>query len=244
MSKVKTIVGLFDAHIDKDGFTKEYNIAKNYIASEEPDEVIIGGDYGDFGCISHWNEDKLYSSRDTDFEKDLEVLNGELDFLQRYSKKVTYLVGNHEDWLIQFVEKHPQFYSNINLDKCLNLTKRGITIVPLNHLYKTGSLHWTHGMYVNEHHAKKHFQKLGCSVIYGHVHNYQTYSANMKMQEPFVSMSIGCLCNHEPAYLKGKPANWINQIATVYVNKKTDNFNIYPMSIIDDEIMYVGRIIK
>ncbi len=245
MSKrIKTIIGLFDAHLRDREPHPSFRLAVKFIAAIEPDEVVLGGDYLDCGSISHWKENKRLELEGARYKQEIKTANYWLDYIQRYTGKVTYLIGNHEDWIEQYVQKNPQMQGFVDLDENLCLTKRGIDVYPLNTLYKTGALHWTHGMFTTMHHAKKHYDRLGCSVIYGHVHTHQVWSCNQQMQEPFVSMSIGGLCGDDFSYLKNKYPNWINQFVKVYVDTKTGNFNIIPITIIDNSFIWNGRIFK
>ncbi len=250
MARIKTIVGLFDVHL-KDGVVEPahsdvYGVAKKFISAFEPNEIVIGGDFLDCASLSHWNENKRLEVEGKRFQNEISVANKELDFLQSCSNKVTFLEGNHCQWIDQYIERHPAMEGLMNLQKVLGFKKRKIEFIPYcdGNLYKTGSLYWCHGYYAGEHHAKKHFQKFGCNIMYGHVHNYQTYSANMKMHEPYVSTSVGCLCDPKASYLKGKPANWVNQFVVVYLDSKTGAFNIYPVTIIGGSFIWDGRLFK
>ena len=241
--KVKTSVLLFDVHLtDKSNPT--YEIAKKFVAAIEPDEVVLGGDYMDCSSLSHWDMDKRLLMEGKRYQLECDRANKELDFLQRYSKKVTYLEGNHERWCVQYAERHPEMSGLIEIPLKLKLEERDIAWHEMNSLYQMGNLYVTHGMYVNQYNAMKHLIKLGCNVVYGHGHSAQSAQMNMKMQDPYMAWAIGCLCSHSAHYLKGMPANWIDQFAVVYTDTKTDNFSLYPVNIIEGEIIWNGRIFK
>lgn len=170
----------------------------------------------------------------------MKIANKELDFLQEHAKKVTYLEGNHENWVEQYVDKHPEMEGLIEVPIKLKLKKRGIEWHKYNTLYKVGNLYFTHGCFTGKYHAAKHLQAFGCNLVYGHSHNTQTSMQNMKMQDVYVAYGLGCLCDHEPEYMKGRPANWINSFGIVYFNKK-GNFNFYQINIIDNNFMWEGK---
>ena len=243
MKKITTGIVLPDVHLDE-GVNKIYKVVKSFIATVEPDIIIIAGDFMDCPSFSHWDMDKRQLMEGKRFAKECAVANRELDFLQRYSKKVVYIEGNHENWVVQYIQRNPEMEGLIELPLRLRLEERNIEWVPMNELYRIGNLYFTHGMYTNKYHAIQHLVRLGCNICYGHVHNAQTAQINMKMQEPYMAYGLGCLCDSAPHYMKGKPCNWINQFAQFYINNRNDNFALYPINIIGDEILWGGRVIK
>jgi len=238
MDKMKIIV-VPDVHMTTE-VPKEYELVKRFIKEQKPDEVILLGDFMDCSSLSHWNESKARSMEGKRWNKEVKLANDELDFLQKHTKKVTYIEGNHENWVEQYIDKHPEMEGLIEIPKKLKLAKRGIAWYKYNTLYKVENLYFTHGCYTGKYHANKHLQSFGCNIVYGHAHNTQTAMQNMKMQEVHMSYGLGCLCDHEPEYMHGRPANWINQFAVAYINKAGD-FNLYPINIIKNKFMFEGK---
>lgn len=240
---MKTIMILPDCHIDDKGIPKDYKVVKRFIKKEKPDEIILLGDFTDMASLSHWDLSKKRTMEGRRFQKEIEILNKELDFLQEHSKKVTYIEGNHDHWLEEYLDLHPEMEGLIELPKVLNLKKRGIEFIRLNKLYKKGHIYFTHGMFVNNYHAMKHLLRLGCSVVYGHTHGSQSAMMNAAMQKPHMAYGLGCLCGHEPSYLKGAPANWISQFGMMYL-EDNGNFNLYPVNIIGHQFLWQGKVHK
>lgn len=237
---VKKVVLLFDVHLTEK-VPKQYEVVKKFIKGFIPDIVVLGGDFMDCSSLSHWNQNKKREMEGKRFAKECQVANKELDFLQEYSFKQVYLKGNHEDWVDQYVDAHPELEGLIDLESNLKLKERFIEVVDVNKLYRLGNLYITHGMYTNLYHAAKHLNRLGCNVVYGHTHNIQSAMMNMRMQKPIQATAIGCLCDHSPSYLKGKPANWINGFAVVYLQDNGD-FNLYPVNIIKNKFIFEGKL--
>jgi len=233
------IIVVPDVHLTTD-VPKEYEIVKRFIEDQKPDEVILLGDFMDCSSLSHWNESKARVMEGKRWKEECKVANKELDFLQQHTKKVTYIEGNHCQWVEQYVDKHPEMEGLIEIPKMLKLKKRDIEWVKMNDLYRVGSLYFTHGCYTGKYHAQKHLQNFGCNLVYGHTHNYQVSMENRAMQDVFVAYGLGCLCGHKPEYMKNKPANWIAQFGVVYVNTDGD-FNVYPVNIVNDKFTFEGK---
>lgn len=239
---MRRIVILPDVHLDLEA-PRPYLVARRFIEEYKPDEIILLGDFLDCQSLSHWNESKRLKMEGRRFKLEMYAANKELDILSKHTSKIVYCIGNHEDWCNQYVESHPEMEGLIELEGQLRLKERNIKAIPLNQLYgvgERGKVYFTHGLYVNEFHAKKHLSRLGCNIVYGHTHNYQTYQLNQKMQEPYCAWGLGCLCDHEPEYLRGKPANWLNQFAICEVTDRM--FSVTPINIIDNKCIYNGKI--
>tara|TARA_Y100000310_G_scaffold155934_1_gene155373 strand:+ start:366 stop:1010 length:645 start_codon:yes stop_codon:yes gene_type:complete len=209
--------------------------------SERWDEIILLGDFMNCDSLSHWNENKKRTMENKRYIEECEQANEELTYIQACGKKVTYLEGNHENWVEQYIEHKPELEGELELPKKLELKKRKISWHPLNTLYPKGKAYFTHGSYTHKYHTSKHLYTFGCSIIYGHVHQAQSFQLNMKMQEPIMAWSIGCLCSHSPDYLKGRHANWIDGFGVLETNKKTGNFNFYNVNITDGRFIYQGK---
>ena len=237
---IKVIVGLFDVHLDDEGSSKTYKVVKKFLSEFQPDEIVVGGDFMDVSALSHWNESKRMLMEGKRFKKEVKVANKELDFLEKCTGELTYLEGNHERWIAQYVEKHPEMEGIIELPSVLNFASRNITFYELGELYKTGHLYWTHGMYTAILHAKKHLLTIGGNVLYGHTHSPQSHSMTMKLQDPINAWGVGCLCNRAAEYMRNKHGNWRDQFPIVYL-KSDGTFNVYLVDIINNKFIWSGR---
>lgn len=242
MNRVNTVIILPDVHCTEKGFKKPYLLVRKFLKEFKPDITVLLGDFMNMDalCRHTLGENKKRLVENKRYRKECDVANNELDFLDRYSKKIIYLEGNHENWVEQYIDAHPEVEGDFELPLKLHLKERDIPWIPLNHLYKLGQLYLTHGLYTSKFHAYKHLITFGCNICYGHTHNAQTAMINMKIQEPFMSWGLGCLCDHEPSYLEGKPANWINQFAVVHLHKG-GNFQLTPINIIDNRFFFGGK---
>lgn len=91
---IKKVLVAYDVHLDTK-VPKEYKLFKKFVADFKPDEIIIGGDFMDVSALSAWDYDKKRNMEGRRYIKEYELANKELDYLQKHSKKITYLEGNH-----------------------------------------------------------------------------------------------------------------------------------------------------
>jgi len=241
---VKQIIVVPDVHLTEDELPKPYQLVKKLIAHVRPDQIILAGDFMHCEALSHWIYDKKKLCENKRYLKEIAVANKELDFMQKHCKDVVYLEGNHEQWVTFYIEYKPEVEGLMELPVLLKLKQRGIRWVPINKLFKVGKMYVVHGVFYNKYHAQKHLTSYGCSIAYGHTHTAQTAQMNMKMQDPIMAYGLGCLCDHEPDYRRGKPSNWIDQFAVIYLNEKCGNFNLYPVNITKDQFIWNGKVYK
>jgi len=238
---IKKYIILSDAHLTTEA-TKDYSlVTRKFLPDFKPHGSILLGDWMDVSALSAWDMDKRLLMEGRRWKAELNFANKEMDYLQSKGGDIIYLEGNHEDRVTRYVQKNPEMEGLMEIPERLDLKGRGVEWVPMNELYKVGSLYATHGMYTNMNHAKKHLQMLGCNIVYGHQHGTQTAMQNMKMQKPHMAYALGTLGEMSPSYMKGKPGNWISQFATLYVDTKTGNFNLYPVNIINHAFVYGGK---
>lgn len=243
MGKIKTVIVLPDLHLT-DKCPRDYLPVKRFIKEIRPDEVILLGDFMDIESLSAWDYDKKRLMENKRYKREIVRANEELDFLQKYSKKVTYLEGNHEDRINRYLDKNPEMEGMIELEESLNLSKRKIVFHKMNDLYRVGDMHFTHGMWTSKYNANKHLTELGCNVCYGHQHKTQTSFQNQAMAKPIMAYALGTLGDKKPDYLKNRPGNWINQFGMFYYNQSTGNFNMYPVNIIKNKFIWNGKVYR
>lgn len=237
---IEKILILPDAHLTNK-LPKAYKLVKRFLCeSENFDEIVLLGDFMDISALSHWDKDKKRVIEGKRYEQECTKVNEELDFLQSCARKVTYLEGNHENFVERYLDYNPELEGLLEVPNVLSLKARGIDWIPMNDLYKIGKCYFTHGMFANKYHANKHLQTLGCNIVYGHVHRVQQDMINMKMQDTITATALGCLCGHRPSYMRNRPANWMNGFGIMYVNTRTGNFNLYPINIINNKFIFEG----
>jgi|10_taG_2_1085330.scaffolds.fasta_scaffold10283_2 hypothetical protein len=231
-----------DVHLDDKGYAPVYGVVKKFIKDFKPDIIYLLGDYADCSALSHWSlaKAKRRKIEGKRHKTEIDIIKKELDYLQKYSKNIVWLEGNHENWVEQYLDINAEMEGLAEYPVLLNLKDRNIKWIPQGKLHKVGKLYMFHGKYVNTYHAKKHMEKFGCSIVYAHGHNSQTYTNNQVMQPTHKAWGLGCLCNKKPDYLKGIEGSWNHEFATQYIASNGD-FNLYPVDIVNNRFFYNGK---
>jgi metallophosphoesterase superfamily enzyme len=245
---IKSAIIIPDLHMT-DRLPKDYLAVRGFIKDFKPDRIVLLGDFMDVGSLSAWDTDKKRIMENKRFKKEIVAANDELDYLTdclNKDGKIDYIEGNHEWRVERYLDKNPEMEGLIELPEKLGLEERNIDWYPyLNQVknpLKIGDMHFIHGMYTNMNHAKKHLQALGCNVCYGHKHETQTAMQNMAMQKPYMAYGLGTLGDKSPDFMKGRPANWMNQFGVFYWDTNTGNFNLFPVNVIKNKFIWGGKV--
>lgn len=238
-----TIVVVPDVHLEPGTpLDPSYVAVRGFIRDLRPDHVMLLGDFGEFECFNHHDRKKKLLLEGARYSKTVDLLNGELDFLQKYSNAVHYCLGNHEGWVVKYVEEHPEVQGKVDLVQDLGLEGRGIRWCEWGETLSIGKINFSHGWRVNLHHAKASALEFGDHIFYGHTHDHQEYTPHFrKDQSPYAAVSCGCLCSRNPSYMRGVATRWINGF--VYFEVRPDgNFNHHWLAIVDGKFSYGGQI--
>lgn len=219
-------------------FIKEFN----------PHKVILMGDMHDWAPVSMWVADqsrhldgaivkKCYRELDN-------VLLGPLKDSVAPNTKMVYLTGNHEDWIYKAIQANPNGRGYWELENNIDLKKYNMEIIPINIPYHASKhLYYTHGVFWNESHAKKHVASFHKSILYGHTHCLQTHMevSPISIKHFYVGKSIGCLCHTNPSYQRNRPNKWVNSFTYVYLDNKTGHFWDYQVIIVNKRFYVNGK---
>ncbi|MEA2036690.1 MAG: hypothetical protein U9O94_04230 [Nanoarchaeota archaeon] len=237
MNKVKTVVMIPDLQVpfhDK----KALNLVLKYIKDTKVDEVIILGDFMDIFSLSSHADGRPGQLENHRIFDEYKQGNKVLDKIQKASKncKLTYLEGNHEFRVERYYDKFPVLRGQLDVDKCLNFKERGIKYVKCytnGDVYQLGNAYFHHGLYINDHHAKKHVSNFGVNIFYGHTHDFQSYSKVLWGEDKtIVGQSLGCLCDYKQSYVKGNPTSWQLGFGVFYI-RPSGFFTYYTPRIFD-----------
>lgn len=212
-SKIKTykkVVALPDIHypcnIPLGGIEK-------FLADYQPDILIYLGDVMELHYLSFFEKNNKLIIGDK-LRKEYDEVMKLMDKHIRLSKasEVYYIEGNHEFRVRKFLESYPAGTGFIEIPIAMKLKERGITWIELNKWVRIGKLSYTHGIYYNMYHARKHVDTYHTNIMYGHVHARQLHSSYHPFDSdiPHVAEAIGCLCNLNPPYMKNRPNQWAN----------------------------------
>ena len=159
---------------------------------------------------------------------------------------MVYLEGNHSNRIERYIDANPACEGMLEVEKVLNLTKRRIEWVrswSQGELFELGNCALHHGLYCNDHHAKKMVQRFNRNILYGHTHDVQTYSSHgHTASDVLIGGSLGCLCKIPQKYLKGGPTRWQHCVTVFEFDTVTGEFWFTPIRINDGRLIYNGRV--
>ena len=145
-------------------------------------------------------------------------------------------IGNHEGWFYEKMSMDTTCKDKLGVEDNVDLGRYKMTLIPENKFINFGHLYFTHSTYLNDFHSKKTAQNYRKCILYGHSHDIQAYMMHSPIdsKEKILAKSIGCLCNHNPEYLEGKPNKWVNSFNVAYV-RVDGSFNEYDIIITQDQ---------
>ena len=225
----------------------------------KPYGVILNGDIMDCGVFSrhdinvepkkHWTDSDFFEASLKDYEEAEKLLK---DVRKGLSKdgRLVWLLGNHEVWLQDFIERSPTTRGKLfSLEKRLPLKELDVKVYPYKDIFKLGKLRVVHTLFDSggagggKHHASKHVEVMGASVLYGHYHDIQSSSKVTPELVSHMAYSAGCLCDLNPRYLRNGPQNWSHGFAIVYVYPN-NQFQVDIKRIVNNQVIIDGQLIK
>ena len=187
------------------------------------DGFVILGDFMDMTPISHWLQDKNQKKSLENKRMKNDYIEGN-KLLDEFDKRLPegcdkrFFYGNHERFYYDLIEKYPALEGLFEPKTELYLKKRKYIVYDtINHIERIGRLNFTHGMYHNDNYVKAHITKFMTNVIHADMHSPRFRLAPSPAREIAIAgYCIGCLCDLNPAYLRGKPNRWAHGFAIVY----------------------------
>lgn len=217
----------------------------------KPHRIILIGDAMNMSPVSHWMQDKKRPMENKRLLGEYKgfnlLLNKAVKLAGKQLKEVVYILGNHEDWVQQYIDKHPEVEGLLEVEANVKVDnpKVKLKFVPFNEFYHVGKLALTHGLYTNKYHASKHVEAVGKSVMYGHTHDVSVHTkiGLSSEKDKHQAMSIGSLCDLSPDYMRNRPHNWIHAFALV--DKQPNGyFTPHIINIIGGTTVWNGKLYK
>jgi hypothetical protein len=92
---------------------------------------------------------------------------------------------------------------------------------------------------------KKMVQRFNRNILYGHVHDQQTYSSHgYNASDVLIGASLGCLCKIPQQYLRGAPTRWVQAITIFEFDTGTGGFWFNPIRLRDHKLVYNGEVFQ
>ena len=237
---MRKIVIIADAHLEAG--TPEhwsYKMVKRFIASYQPDEIIINGDLIDFSYLSVYNERKELLRESKRLQKDIFYIRKELDFFESHSKKILYLEGNHEYRLTRTIEKYPNIaHELLEWDKLLNIN---YYIPESEQPIKVGKYYIMHGKRFNKYYTAATLLDYGENIIIAHAHRIQQHTIRT-LTGVKTCYGLGSLLDHKAQYLNGKLSDWANGFGILLSDRRVETF--YNILISKSGFIWDGKVRK
>lgn len=232
--KVRNVLAFGDAHAphhDK----KTVRAVLKYAADERWYAVVLLGDMLDMDAVSFWDMDKPRLSAHKRLKDDYDVGNELLDEIcaavrsRDKATKIYYLEGNHEYRIQRYIDKHPIHEGSMEVPVQLRLKERRIHWVKSfseGRVLRIGKAGFMHGFKTNKYHANSNVESYG-TIFYGHTHDVMEVPKIFRGRDrTWVGKSLGCLCNYELQYMRGRPQKWQQAIGT---------FRVFPDGFFDEQ---------
>lgn len=211
--------------------------------------VVLLGDNMDCTNISRHTKGKPRLRTRGGLQKDFEAFNREilepLEVVVSKGVKKVFHLGNHEDWLEQWLDENPEFEGMFGFDKTLHLTERGWKVVPLGEPSKVGKAYLIHGDQVgsSDYVAKKMVDAYASTCIMGHVHRFSahTRTSRAKSKDKWIGITLPTLGTLNPKYAKGSPNSFLNGFGIIEL-WPNGFVNIYVPIIFEGRFMYGGEV--
>jgi hypothetical protein len=140
----------------------------------KPDTYIDLGDTGEWELFSkHYWKDREKPPLEMlipMLDREVQLVNDGMDIIDKSLDKVKckkrhFIQGNHEQWLDNFVVRHP-YLPQYETRKALKIKERGYKYLPYieDKPLKIGKLNFMHGKYTPIHHAKKHLEDMSAQA--------------------------------------------------------------------------------
>ncbi len=232
--KPRVGIAVFDLHFP-DHDTRLWQNILRYTKTLDPDIFVFGGDNLTLDVVSHWIDNKRGKVEGKRLKADYLRFNRSvldpLSVILRDDTQRVFHFGNHEDWVRQYLEVHPEMEGLIEIEQWLHLD--GWKVLQYGETAKFGHLYSMHGTHINLHNAYKTAQVYGRSIMYGHGHTLQAHTLVTPLDSlPYAATQIPCACKMNPHYRRNQPNSWVNGFATFYV-RPDGQFNLYPVVAID-----------
>lgn len=212
----------------------------------KPKKQVNIGDIGHFAGISHWNTNRYKMRANYPVIRDFLEVNAHLTWQRQLSpnSEIYYLEGNHEYWINDYLEAHPELEGLMDIDRDLGIAKNKVIRVSYqNQPLQIGKIRFIHGWYTNKYHAFKHSQNIHHNVVYGHAHDMQSFTPNnIEPSQRFMAWSIGHLSDESKAdYLRFRPTNWMLGFGIFYLDSETGDFTLVPIAITNGQFFWNGK---
>lgn len=203
---------------------RAWDAVLQFLQDFKPDDLIFGGDTLDCGVISHHTRKKPRQTEGARLLADAEDCRKEVIIPAvnccASGATLTYIVGNHEDWLEDLLDEAPELEGLVALPALLGL--EAFKVLPQGGMTRLGKLWFAHGDQIKgggENKAKAAEAHFDRNIRIGHYHTYQTYTRTSAVDNQLgkTGVVVPCLAVKDMAYNEGAPNRWAQGFLWGYV---------------------------
>lgn len=249
----RTFVAAGDNHVPQNNPEAEA-VLLSVVRRIKPDLFVHLGDGLDCGQFSA--HPPTYGVEETQFDDDLNAVNGYLDEIQKHVGYTAYVEGNHEWRIDRWAAKTQEgrgTYTRLSPRINLSRGRKRFTYVPYGsadgrypHYKVNNRIVAVHGWSFAKNATHRHLEmSQGMSVIHGHTHRAQTSTIQHVWDDRGIieARSGGCMCKRIPLYGTGRPVEWVNGFIIGYLGRNSDT--MYSITITGDHcILPDGKEVK
>lgn len=242
-NKITRGIAWYDIHFPEHN-SNVLNIGMDFLHDFQPDYFILGGDQLHMDCISTFNHGKPRLTEGKRIDEDYkgfqhDILNPLEDLLPKRCDKY-FMIGNHEYRVDRLIDAEPNFEGLIEPENKLYLDDW--KIISFNESLSIGKMNFIHGIYVNKYHSFKHLSVYEDNIFYGHLHSFQVHSKTTPLVNlPKQGVSVPCMCDLNPQYMKNKPSSWNHGFLFWYMFPD-GTFSYYVVNIINERVVINGKL--
>lgn len=147
------------------------------LEDQKPDMVILGGDVFDCYLLSRFNHSP---SRQITLRDEIESAAGLFGWLDQITRRVVFMMGNHDHRLDAFMRSHPALYDHpdLTLRKLARIPEHWEYVENQGH-YKVGAVNFAHGdekgrEYFGKYPARRLLEMWHDNFVCGHLHRFDS----------------------------------------------------------------------
>ena len=186
-----------------------------FIADRKPDVIIHAGDHWDMPSLSSFDEGKM-AMEGRRYEDDIDagnegikILDDAIDSIEGYDPERIFLMGNHEQRIIRYVEENPKLDGFMGFD---DLDLDNWEVVPFLSIINLDGIHYSHyfsNPFTGRAYGGSVITKLGklkFSFAMGHVQKMEHHKEFLNNGKTISGLVNGSFYMHDEAY-KGPQGN-------------------------------------
>ncbi len=241
--KKKTWVVLNDTQIPFEDKRVLWDLVVPFVRDLKPYGVVLNGDIVDCYEISDYDKDPQH--RGMTLRRERAGAERLMTALPGATEK-WWLGGNHEDRFRRLLWRQaPQLAHDMAFEKFFHLADHGFQWKPYGEQLWLGKLLVTHGFLVAQASgvsAKRHFERLGTSVLIGHTHRLGQYHKRNQGGD-HAAYENGCLCRLDGLGYAQYP-DWQQGFSVVDVFEK-GYFNVQQIRVVSRSFfVYGGSLVR